>query len=240
MRAPILVGILLSAGAAQAQQQVAINLAGVQLRNATNQSRNSTANPFPAGPAQTVSPAYRYHYVVAGMVHGVGGALGALYPTSTPLATVMEGLSPGSSSSLIGDADNCPGTLPYGVPPTTTMGSTVILGITVNYSFTLAMGIDGAGVASFSLTNVVLSPSLLTGYLLFDSGSATMTRVYVCPANCDNSTTPPVLNVLDFSCFLNKFASASAGANCDCSTTEPVLNVLDFSCFLNQFAAGCP
>src|SRR5207244_2775297 len=27
-----------------------------------------------------------------------------------------------------------------------------------------------------------------------------------CYANCDGSTTPPILNVLDFSCFLNKFA----------------------------------
>ncbi len=28
-------------------------------------------------------------------------------------------------------------------------------------------------------------------------------------------------------------------ANCDGSTTPPVLNVLDFTCFLNRFAAGC-
>jgi hypothetical protein len=61
-----------------------------------------------------------------------------------------------------------------------------------------------------------------------------------CYANCDNSTTPPVLNVLDFSCFLNRFAAGDTYANCDQSTTPPVLNVLDFSCFLNQFAAGCP
>ncbi len=29
-------------------------------------------------------------------------------------------------------------------------------------------------------------------------------------------------------------------ANCDGSTTSPVLNVLDFACFINKFAAGCP
>jgi hypothetical protein len=29
-------------------------------------------------------------------------------------------------------------------------------------------------------------------------------------------------------------------ANCDGSVTPPVLNVLDFTCFLNRFAAGCP
>ena len=60
-----------------------------------------------------------------------------------------------------------------------------------------------------------------------------------CYANCDGSTTAPVLNVLDFSCFLNRFAAGDTYANCDASTTPPVLNVLDFSCFLNRFAAGC-
>jgi hypothetical protein len=70
-----------------------------------------------------------------------------------------------------------------------------------------------------------------------------------CYANCDNSTTPPILNVEDFSCFINAFAAATLlppaqqlthYANCDSSTTPPVLNVEDFSCFINAFAAGCP
>jgi hypothetical protein len=60
-----------------------------------------------------------------------------------------------------------------------------------------------------------------------------------CYANCDSSTVQPCLNVQDFSCFLNRFASADTYANCDNSTIAPVLNVQDFSCFLNQFAAGC-
>jgi hypothetical protein len=60
-----------------------------------------------------------------------------------------------------------------------------------------------------------------------------------CYANCDQSTTPPILNVNDFACFLNHFAAGDTYANCDHSTTPPVLNVLDFSCFLNAFAAGC-
>jgi hypothetical protein len=61
-----------------------------------------------------------------------------------------------------------------------------------------------------------------------------------CYANCDGSTTVPVLNVLDFTCFLQKFAAGNSYANCDNSTTPPVLNVLDFTCFLQKFAAGCP
>jgi hypothetical protein len=61
-----------------------------------------------------------------------------------------------------------------------------------------------------------------------------------CYANCDRSAVAPVLNVLDFHCFLNRFASGDAYANCDGSTAAPVLNVLDFNCFLDRFAAGCP
>ena len=61
----------------------------------------------------------------------------------------------------------------------------------------------------------------------------------VCYANVDCSTTPPVLNVLDFARFINLFAMGDLLANCDRSTTPPVLNVGDFACFLNKFAAGC-
>jgi hypothetical protein len=60
-----------------------------------------------------------------------------------------------------------------------------------------------------------------------------------CYPNCDNSTQPPSLNVLDFNCFLNRFAAGHTDANCDASTQPPILNILDFSCFLNRFAAGC-
>jgi hypothetical protein len=61
-----------------------------------------------------------------------------------------------------------------------------------------------------------------------------------CYANCDGSTAAPILNVLDFNCFLNRFSAGDTYANCDGSTAAPILNVLDFNCFLNRFAAGCP
>jgi hypothetical protein len=61
-----------------------------------------------------------------------------------------------------------------------------------------------------------------------------------CYANCDSSTNEPVLNVADFTCFLQRFAAGESYANCDESTTPPVLNVADFTCFLQAFAAGCP
>jgi hypothetical protein len=70
-----------------------------------------------------------------------------------------------------------------------------------------------------------------------------------CYANCDGSTTAPILNVDDFICFIDEFAAAlmlpreqqiGSYANCDESTTVPVLNVDDFICFINRFGAGCP
>lgn len=60
-----------------------------------------------------------------------------------------------------------------------------------------------------------------------------------CYPNCDGSTAPPILNALDFGCFLSKFAAGDTYANCDNSTAPPTLNALDFGCFLSKFAAGC-
>jgi hypothetical protein len=60
-----------------------------------------------------------------------------------------------------------------------------------------------------------------------------------CYANCDHSGVAPVLNVLDFACFLDRFAGGDAYCNCDGSSSPPVLNVLDFLCFVNRYAAGC-
>ena len=61
-----------------------------------------------------------------------------------------------------------------------------------------------------------------------------------CYPNCDNSTVSPVLNVGDFTCFLQRYAAADLYANCDGSTAVPTLNVQDFTCFLQRYAAGCP
>ena len=61
-----------------------------------------------------------------------------------------------------------------------------------------------------------------------------------CYANCDGSTTAPVLNIADFVCFQQRFAAGDSAANCDGSTTAPVLNIGDFVCFQQLFAAGCP
>jgi hypothetical protein len=63
--------------------------------------------------------------------------------------------------------------------------------------------------------------------------------VTTCYANCDSSTVEPVLNVDDFTCFINQYALGNPYANCDGSTVEPILNVDDFTCFINLYALGC-
>jgi hypothetical protein len=77
-----------------------------------------------------------------------------------------------------------------------------------------------------------------TTFHVVDRGCFELGR-FDCYANCDGSTSVPVLNVNDFTCFLNAFAAGDTYANCDNSTSPPVLNVNDFTCFLNAFAAGC-
>jgi len=42
------------------------------------------------------------------------------------------------------------------------------------------------------------------------------------------------------SVYLARWGCAPCYANCDGSTTAPILNVADFICFLSKFAEGCP
>ena len=107
-------------------------------------------------------------------------------------------------------------------------------GSTSDYLYDMAMTPDGT---------IFLGGARPTQLTLFDFA---LTKVPgtggppACYANCDTSTAAPVLNVADFTCFLQRFAAGESYANCDQSTAAPVLNVADFTCFLQRFAAGCP
>jgi hypothetical protein len=94
-------------------------------------------------------------------------------------------------------------------------------------------------------TTYIVALTLLTitqtiGAAAIPSGSFTIDLgVDPCRANCDGSTTTPVLTPNDFQCFLNAYAAGLSSANCDGSTTTPMLTPNDFQCFINQYAAGC-
>jgi hypothetical protein len=55
-----------------------------------------------------------------------------------------------------------------------------------------------------------------------------------CYADCDGNT---VLDIFDFLCFQDLFATGNPEADCDGNT---VLDVFDFLCFQDAFVAGCP
>jgi hypothetical protein len=108
------------------------------------------------------------------------------------------------------------------------------------YTLTAATTVRSS-IASIGLDGEITNNALPSGD--GTSGGAAVLTFTVqgnpCYANCDASSTQPVLNANDFQCFLNLFAAADPYANCDGSSTEPTLNANDFQCFLNAFATGC-
>jgi hypothetical protein len=216
--------VLAASGSAFASESVTINLAGVQFKNATPQSRTSAP--------QTIEPACRYSYKIDGMVKGQGGLLATLFPTDTPLAQVLETLAPGSSAGLSGIAENPTKTHPIEVLNQTTSGSQVVGIFTITYSLNLVAGINSSNYAYFELRNVTLSPSLLVGSLVFSSGTATVTRAF-CPADLNQDC---VVDFTDFLAFFNCFDQNLACADIDDSTE---VDFLDFLAFFNGFDTGC-
>jgi hypothetical protein len=116
---------------------------------------------------------------------------------------------------------------------------------------------DGNGVFSVDVSDAVgLALAQHAAYVGFRLSTVTADRYFLgsiagqpepilrvgsaCYANCDGSTTAPLLTINDFVCFQTRFAAGDSYANCDGSTSPPVLNVNDFVCFIGQFAAGCP
>jgi hypothetical protein len=62
-----------------------------------------------------------------------------------------------------------------------------------------------------------------------------------CYPDCDLSTGQGVLDIFDFLCFQNLFATNDPYAcECDPSTGPGICDIFDFLCFQNAFAAGCP
>jgi hypothetical protein len=92
----------------------------------------------------------------------------------------------------------------------------------------------------FSIAHFGLTPGIDVSNVYYDNITVTGGGPAPCYANCDGSTTPPILNVNDFICFQGKYAAGDPTANCDGSTTPPILNVNDFICFQGRYAAGCP
>jgi len=227
LAAPILSAALsLGATTALAAPSVGINLAGVQFKNATNQSRDSSTSSPP-----TIDGATHYTFATTGLVKGDSGLLRTLYPNPTPLATVLEAIAPGSSAGLSGAACNPSGTLPLTLGSQTRSGSTVLGFITVTYALTIDVGIRADGVAYFNLTNVVLSPAALVGSMSFTSGESRVTAVCTADFNSDGVT-----DFTDFDTYITAFEAGSDAADMNC---DGFIDFTDFDSFVTAFEQGC-
>lgn len=223
---PILASLALASAAEAGANATAIPLAGLRIQNGLNQARTSAPD--------TIGPAFIYHTTIDGTAHGSGGVLGILFPSPTPIAQILEQLT-GAAIDLSGTVYNTTGALPVSSAPFTTAGSTVISGITVTYSFTLTTSIDASGVASFSITDVVLTPSFLVGALVFDSGAAAITRTCPGDTNGDN-----LVNFGDLNAVLSQFGFIGLPGDFSGDVNgDGLVNFSDLNIVLSAFGGGC-
>lgn len=171
-----------------------INLNGVVLQDATNQTRSSSPDTIDAG--------YVYHFVTTGTARGTSGLLQVLFPNAVPISQILDTLQPGSSAALVGDVYNPTGALPVVVNNQTIDQTSTLLGTTVHLVVTLTAGIDANHFGYFSLTNVQMLPNsgfLRLGALQIVSGTTTITRV---PVVFGDMNWDGVLNNFDIDAFV--------------------------------------
>lgn len=109
-------------------------------------------------------------------------------------------------------------------------------------SYLEALGVSMTGWRLDAATGISADGTVIVGYGRTPSAEmgAWVARVpRFCYANCDGSTSSPVINVEDFVCFQQRFVAEDPYANCDGSTSPPVINVEDYVCFQQRFVAGC-
>ncbi len=231
-RALVLASLTCLSVTALADNTAALDLTGVQLRNATNQSRNSSPD--------TIDPGCTYTYHIDGMVRGRGflSLLSILFPTPTPLAQAMETLSPGSSAFLNGTVSSpTGGTHPAVLVTQNLSGSQVVLGTTVTFAATITVGIDAANHTYFSLTSVTLSPSGTVGYLEFTSGAATTVSMPPCAADFNRDCAVDFFDYDDFiTCFEGDGCPAGRTADFNHDTAT---DFFDFADFVDAFETPC-
>jgi hypothetical protein len=159
--------------------------------------------------------------------------------------TDIQGLTATDTGELYAVGVTGTGGSLHRIDPATGLGTIVLANLNAGQDVQALEWETGtsAWVARASLRRIDLvtgTPSIIGAMGPSDVRGLAAVRPVGCYANCDGSTVPPVLNVGDFTCFLQRFAAGDSYANCDQSTIPPVLNVGDFTCFLQRFAAGCP
>ncbi len=167
--AAVLMGL---AGAALGQNSATINTQGMELRCQLfgpcfpNQTRNSSANPSPAGPAQFVLPSLGYSYDIQGTVTTTG-LMGSIIPTGSTVQQMLDTLQAGQSNLTSGFVRNPEGTLPANIYIQRYEGTLAGLQLGI----TLKVRANSAGHAFFEITDIQIPLGALAGTLRLDSGS---------------------------------------------------------------------
>ncbi len=219
-------GAMLLAGHALAASDVSIDIVGVQLRNATNQTRTSS-------PA-TIDPAFRYNYAMNGvMVKGVGGVLGILYPNPVTLESVLNSLG-GDAFATEAVLANPSGELPATLVDETFTGSTVQFGVTFNFSAHLTTSINSAGIAAFSFTQVAITssnPLVQPGYLQVTAGTVNISVGCIADFDLDGGVSGG-----DVAAFFAAYEQGLPEADVDGSGG---IEGTDVAVFFEHFEQGC-
>jgi hypothetical protein len=171
---------------------------------------------------------------------GLPGASGGLAPTAYVKApNGGESLTPGNSFTIRWLSDDDVSVSNVDIVLSTDGGAT--------WPTTIAAAASDTGSFSWTVPNITTNRAKIRvvardglGNTGFDSSDNDFKIGNACYVNCDDSTTPPVANTADFTCFLQAYAAGESYANCDQSTTAPVINTADFTCFLQAYASGCP
>jgi hypothetical protein len=166
------------AASVHADNVATLDITGLRIQNNTTQNRTSAPD--------TIDPANNYTVTNSNITaRGQGGILGTLFPTATPIQTILDTLAPGQVWPTTGDVPNPAGTHPFVLATQAVNETTTVLGINVTLVMTITAQINADNTVSYSITGVTVSPSILVGSLVFTSGTVTVTRNPV-TASCDS------------------------------------------------------
>jgi hypothetical protein len=252
VRTAAMLACVAGAGWAWAAESVTIGLTGVQIRNATNQSRSSA--PGTIDPANNYTVTYSADTRIRG--RGEGGfaiyILPTLFPNPVTLDQLVQTLSgdPAADFPETTQAPNPPGTHPAVLINDVLSGTASQSGVTLTFSANLGAQIGSDNIASFNITDVVLTTSsslIRAGYLEFTAGSITVTRNPIVGPTCDSidvNNDGSLFDPTDVDAFLSIFSEGPcipATATCndvDFNNDTSLFDPCDVDSFLLVFSEG--
>ncbi len=241
-----------ASGSALAAESVSIDLTGVVIRNAVNQSRTSEPNQI--DPANNYTITFSPDTRVRG--RGEGGfaiyILPTLIPNPVTLDQALQTLSgdPNADFPEVTEAPNPAGTHPFVGLDRLIDGEGESSGVTVTLSANVIAQINADNTANFNVSNVVITSSstiIRAGYLEFTAGTVSITRNPITGPTCDSidfNNDTSFFDPQDIEAFLSVYSEGPcipSTATCndiDFNNDTSVFDPCDISSFLVQYSEG--